>query len=218
MIDATRLQAAVSEAARRLDSQPLRRIGRVTTSACRTGGDGRDGRTGPIVESAVGKVPDRDDVWAEAFQFAPIDLPGPTGESNRLRFAPRGVVLCLGPGADVANKQLEAARNAGNAAVVVADGMEVPPASRARDPRAILLNGQVAPETLTVLDGIGAVACSADRNVLVAMRRALASRPGPILPLITDTASPERYVVERHVCVDTTSAGGNASLLAESEP
>ena len=218
VINPRRLQAAVCEAARSLDPQPLRRIGRATPSSCRTGGDGRAGRAGPIVESAADKVPVRDDECAEAFQFAPRDLPGPTGESNRLRFAPRGVVLCLGPGADVANEQLEAARNAGNAAVVVANGVEVPPTSRTRDPGAVLLNGQVAPDTLAVLDGIGAVACSADRNVLVAMRRALASRPGPILPLITDTASPERYVVERHVCVDTTSAGGNASLLAESEP
>ena len=28
---------------------------------------------------------------------APLELPGPTGESNRLSLAPRGVVLCLGP-------------------------------------------------------------------------------------------------------------------------
>ena len=32
--------------------------------------------------------------------------------------------------------------------------------------------------------------------------------------LETQTISPERYVVERHLCIDTTAAGGNASLLA----
>jgi RHH-type proline utilization regulon transcriptional repressor/proline dehydrogenase/delta 1-pyrroline-5-carboxylate dehydrogenase len=26
--------------------------------------------------------------------------------------------------------------------------------------------------------------------------------------------APERYVLERHLCIDTTAAGGNASLLA----
>ena len=47
------------------------------------------------------------------------------------------------------------------------------------------------------------------------MRAALANRTGPILPLITETGAPERYVLERHLCVDTTAAGGNASLLAQ---
>jgi len=26
--------------------------------------------------------------------------------------------------------------------------------------------------------------------------------------------APERFVLERHLCIDTTAAGGNASLLA----
>ena len=30
-------------------------------------------------------------------------------------------------------------------------------------------------------------------------------------------APQERYVVERHLCIDTTAAGGNASLLATAE-
>ena len=218
MIEARRLQAAVSEAARSLASNPTGRIGRVAASACRTNGDRRAERRGSMVQSTVGQVPESDDESAEAPRFASRDLPGPTGESNRLRFVPRGVVLCLGPGAESAGKQLKAACDGGNAAVVVVDGLEAPPASPAGDPGVVLLSGQVAPETLAVLNGIAAVACTADRDVLVAMRRALAGRPGPILPLITETALPERYVVERHVCVDTTSAGGNASLLAESEP
>jgi RHH-type proline utilization regulon transcriptional repressor/proline dehydrogenase/delta 1-pyrroline-5-carboxylate dehydrogenase len=36
------------------------------------------------------------------------------------------------------------------------------------------------------------------------------------VPLETALVSPERYVVERHLCIDTTAAGGNASLLAAS--
>ena len=53
--------------------------------------------------------------------------------------------------------------------------------------------------------------------MLAAMRAALARRPGSIVALITEPAAPERYVLERHVCVDTTAAGGNASLLAQVE-
>ena len=154
---------------------------------------------------------------AGSARFAPLDLPGPTGESNRLSFAPRGVVLCLGPGLETVRAQLAQARDAGNAAVVVAGGAVAAFASQAAHPRVVLLDGQVAPETLATLGGIAAVACSADRDVLAAMRTSLARRPGPLVPLITEPAAPERYVLERHVCVDTTAAGGNASLLAQAE-
>ena len=148
-------------------------------------------------------------------RFAPLDLPGPTGESNRLSFAPRGVVLCLGPGADAVRAQVEAARETGNAVVAVADGASAALTGHATDPLMVVLDGQVAPGALTTLSGIAAVACTADRDVLAAMRAGLARRPGPILPLIAEASAPERYVLERHLCVDTTAAGGNASLLAQ---
>ena len=51
---------------------------------------------------------------------------------------------------------------------------------------------------------------------LRALRRALAARPGAIVPLETAPVAPERYAAERHLCIDTTAAGGNASLLAAS--
>ena len=35
------------------------------------------------------------------------------------------------------------------------------------------------------------------------------------MPLVTER-DPARYVFERHLCIDTTAAGGNASLLAAS--
>ena len=147
-------------------------------------------------------------------RFAALDLPGPTGESNRLSFAPRGVVLCLGPGADAARAQAALAREAGNAVVVVADGATRALAAAA-DACVRVLDGQVAPAALATLPGIAAVACCAERSVLAAMRTALARRPGPILPLIGEHDARERYALERHVCVDTTAAGGNATLLAE---
>ena len=148
-------------------------------------------------------------------RFAPMDLPGPTGESNRLSFAPRGVVLCLGPGAQAVRAQVAAARAAGNAVVAVAAGASGAFTASADDPRVVVLDGHVPPAALATLGGIAAVACCAAPEVLRAMRAALARRAGPILPLIADTDTPERYALERHVCVDTTAAGGNASLLAQ---
>ena len=147
--------------------------------------------------------------------FAPLELPGPTGESNRLVFVPRGVVLCLGPGAAAARDQVAAARAAGNSVVVVADGARAALADEAFDPGVFILDGQVMPGALASLEGIAGVACSADRPALSAIRAALARRSGPILPLIAERDAPEHYVLERHQCVDTTAAGGNASLLAE---
>ncbi|HMI15055.1 MAG TPA: hypothetical protein VK526_01685, partial [Bradyrhizobium sp.] len=65
---------------------------------------------------------------------------------------------------------------------------------------------------------IDVVAISADIGTLRAIRRALARRSGPIVPLVSEVISPNAYVHERAVCVDTTAAGGNATLLAAAEP
>jgi RHH-type proline utilization regulon transcriptional repressor/proline dehydrogenase/delta 1-pyrroline-5-carboxylate dehydrogenase len=58
--------------------------------------------------------------------------------------------------------------------------------------------------------GIDVVAAEPAR----AIRQALAERKGPIVPLVTEILYPAAYAHERAVCVDTTAAGGNASLLA----
>ena len=47
------------------------------------------------------------------------------------------------------------------------------------------------------------------------MAQALAQRPGPIVPLITQTPDRAHALTERHLCIDTTASGGNAQLLAE---
>jgi len=47
-----------------------------------------------------------------------------------------------------------------------------------------------------------------------AIAQALAQRDGPIVPLITDLPDAGHVLHDRHVCVDTTAAGGNAALLA----
>jgi RHH-type proline utilization regulon transcriptional repressor/proline dehydrogenase/delta 1-pyrroline-5-carboxylate dehydrogenase len=48
------------------------------------------------------------------------------------------------------------------------------------------------------------------------LRQALARRTGAIVPLVSEAIYPAAYAHERAVCVDTTAAGGNASLLAMS--
>ncbi|MFQ5567675.1 MAG: aldehyde dehydrogenase family protein, partial [Paracoccaceae bacterium] len=143
----------------------------------------------------------------------PESLPGPTGESNRLASHPRGKVLCLGPTAEAAFAQADEALKAGNAALLVAPGAS---ASVLRMGGSVAaLDGVLEPETLARIDGIDAVASYAGGATLRAVRRALAARQGALIPLIAEPGQTERYTLERHVCVDTTAAGGNAALLAE---
>src|SRR5690606_15958814 len=66
---------------------------------------------------------------AAARPVEPLDLPGPTGESNRLRFEPRAPLLCLGPGAEAALAQADAVRRLGGRAVEAPD---LPPAALSR--------------------------------------------------------------------------------------
>ncbi|SIT02263.1 L-proline dehydrogenase /delta-1-pyrroline-5-carboxylate dehydrogenase [Roseivivax lentus] len=153
-----------------------------------------------------------------AFDMTPQTLPGPTGESNRLGMYPKGKVLCLGPTVELALAQAVQALGAGCGVVIVAPGAKeaAQPLVDAGAPVAAL-DGIVAPETLTTLDGIAAVAAAGASDWTRDLRLALAQREGPIVPLETQVICPERFVVERHLCIDTTAAGGNASLLASAE-
>ncbi|WP_240233002.1 bifunctional proline dehydrogenase/L-glutamate gamma-semialdehyde dehydrogenase PutA [Devosia lacusdianchii] len=126
-------------------------------------------------------------------QTRPSQLPGPTGESNILHTAPRGTLLCLGPSA--ADKQAQATMAAmlGNTAILAE--LDVDAVAHART--------------------FEAVAYFAEDDALRAIRIALSSRDGAIIPLITSPDEVNRLLIERHVCIDTTAAGGNASLMAQ---
>ena len=38
---------------------------------------------------------------------------------------------------------------------------------------------------------------------------------GPLIPLLTSVDDASRLLLERHVCIDTTAAGGNATLMSQ---
>ena len=73
---------------------------------------------------------------------------------------------------------------------------------------------EVAQAALARLDGFSAVLWWGDAETARDYAQALAGRPGPILPLVTAMPDRAHAVHERHLCVDTTAAGGNAALLA----
>jgi len=150
--------------------------------------------------------------------LTPTEMPGPTGEINHLSAHPRGVVLCLGPSYKHALQQAAAALVQGNAVVMVAPEVEdVIVSMQSAGIPIVGLNGQLQPIALTTTQGFDAVVSSADKETLRSYRQSLAEREGILMPLICDWDLPERLIVERHLCVDTTAAGGNASLIAASE-
>ncbi|MEM0906889.1 MAG: bifunctional proline dehydrogenase/L-glutamate gamma-semialdehyde dehydrogenase PutA [Pseudomonadota bacterium] len=129
---------------------------------------------------------------------------GPTGESNVWSTHARGKVLCLGPTAQDAQDQMAIARGCGCAVVGVAPGLSGPGT----------LQGTITPHDLTRIKGLGAVAFWGEAAAAKPIRIALSQRGGPIIPLIMTKDMKHFCIVERHLCIDTTSAGGNASLLA----
>ncbi len=152
---------------------------------------------------------------AAAFDGTPTTLPGPTGESNRLSLYPKGIVLCLGPTGDIALAQAAQALSAGCAVVIAAPGADcwAKPLTDAGTPAA-LFDGTVSAQVLGTIEGIASVAAAGASEWTRRLRVALAGRKGPIIPLETEIVVPARFYVERHLCIDTTAAGGNASLLA----
>jgi len=120
-------------------------------------------------------------------------LPGPTGESNRLSEFPRPPLLCLGPGRATARAQTEAVQAQGGSAIEA--------------------TGMLDLHRLENLTGISGVLWWGDADRARQIEHHLARRDGPILPLIPGKPDRARVLGERHVCVDTTAAGGNAALL-----
>ncbi len=134
-------------------------------------------------------------------------MPGPTGESNQLALWPRGTVLCLGPTLADAIAQAGAARRMGCPTITVVPGATGPGC----------IDGYVNRADLAQLQGVDVIALWSEDDDLRSARMALAARPGKIIPLVA-TEDLERYcMLERHTCIDTTAAGGNATLLAGTE-
>jgi RHH-type proline utilization regulon transcriptional repressor/proline dehydrogenase/delta 1-pyrroline-5-carboxylate dehydrogenase len=138
-----------------------------------------------------------------------LSLPGPTGETNRLNFLPRGTVLCLADTPEALHAQIGAARATGNA-VLLADAAISREAARAHRGMRIA----IAPDPLAGrFDAVLLAGSAADA---AALRRTLAARPGPIVPVLTPERGIydlERLITEKTITTNTAAAGGNASLL-----
>ncbi|MYA89686.1 MAG: bifunctional proline dehydrogenase/L-glutamate gamma-semialdehyde dehydrogenase PutA [Boseongicola sp. SB0662_bin_57] len=155
-----------------------------------------------------------------AVAAGPLDLPGPTGESNQLELRPKGTILCLGPGTGAILAQAVQALAAGNRVVAVsAAGLQaLKRLSGSGLPVRVLQGSVESPASLGSLQIDAVAAALMPDDARFELRKALAARDGPIVPLITELNDPMAFCNERSICIDTTASGGNAALLAESDP
>lgn len=139
-----------------------------------------------------------------------LTLPGPTGERNTLSFAPRGNILCVAEDVAALLNQVAAALATGNAVVIPAEQNNlIPPGLPSIVRETILVAGDLASLTLHL--------ALVNAPLVVSWRQVLAAREGALvtlMPTARDVPIPLwRLVAERALCVNTTAAGGNASLM-----
>jgi RHH-type proline utilization regulon transcriptional repressor/proline dehydrogenase/delta 1-pyrroline-5-carboxylate dehydrogenase len=144
-------------------------------------------------------------------QFAhPLELSGPTGESNELSLRGRGVFACISPWnfpLAIFTGQVSAALAAGNA--VIAKPAEQTPLIAAEAVR-VLHEAGVPGDVLNLLPGDGArigkvilsdrrlagVAFTGSNETAAIINRTLAGRAGPIVPFIAETGGMNAMIVD----------------------
>ena len=145
-----------------------------------------------------------------------IELPGPTGERNTLTFSPRGRILCDASTVDGALHQLAAVFATGNVPVMLSSAL-------AGLPKGLPTAVRNAIQLLDEQDILSAHLDLAllDTDSAGALRPQLAARPSDVGGLVQvietrdDALIPVwRLVAEHALCINTTAAGGNASLMA----
>ncbi|GAF68342.1 unnamed protein product, partial [marine sediment metagenome] len=142
-------------------------------------------------------------------------LPGPTGESNILSYAPKGLVLCLGPTNTQARSQAVAALAAGCQVLVICEN---PPHQltelQINGAPIRCIGGHISASDITELENLSVVTMQPCK-AMADLRAALATRQGAIIPIVFEPFTQTSFLHERHTCIDTTAAGGNAALMVE---
>ncbi|MEL7041566.1 MAG: bifunctional proline dehydrogenase/L-glutamate gamma-semialdehyde dehydrogenase PutA [Pseudomonadota bacterium] len=146
-------------------------------------------------------------------------LPGPTGEENTLHLCPKGVCLCFGGQPSTLDTvAVLKALMAGSSVIYASDwpgaladlqaGLKSLPVPLAK------LVQFVSYETGLSLIDLPIDGVAADGDTRAAVAKATCRRSGPILPLLSASDPIARFFHERTLTVNTTAAGGNATLLA----
>ena len=138
-----------------------------------------------------------------------IGLPGPTGERNTLAYVPRGNIACFASHAEVLLNQVAAALATGNRALVVDGALPTDLPAEVKSAIQTIKAADVAQADFQI--------ALAESSLGAKLRPELAAREGAIVSVIDTTEEGDiplwRLVAERALCVNTTAAGGNASLM-----
>jgi RHH-type transcriptional regulator, proline utilization regulon repressor / proline dehydrogenase / delta 1-pyrroline-5-carboxylate dehydrogenase len=139
-----------------------------------------------------------------------IALPGPVGEDNRLRFRPRGAVLGIADTPFEALRQFGAALATGNR-FLLAEGAA---SSGLCERMPADLRTHIATVAAWRKAECDAVLASSE-DAIREMALRMAARPGPIVPVLSGSPDYDlqMLVKEKTVSINTTAAGGNATLL-----
>jgi RHH-type proline utilization regulon transcriptional repressor/proline dehydrogenase/delta 1-pyrroline-5-carboxylate dehydrogenase len=158
---------------------------------------------------------------------SPMQLPGPTGESNTLHLEPRGILVCFAD-KDVTFEywtlSIVTALATGNTVISVVSDLFYEEACTFRDklaatgaPNHVF---QVAKlrhlEALLVHENLAGVVIDSNTDRSAYISAKLAERQGAILPVITAEYNDnliQRLVTEKTISIDTTASGGNTSLM-----
>jgi RHH-type proline utilization regulon transcriptional repressor/proline dehydrogenase/delta 1-pyrroline-5-carboxylate dehydrogenase len=141
--------------------------------------------------------------------LAPAAMPGPTGETNELRYRGRGVFVCISPWnfpLAIFTGQIAAALAAGNTVVakpaeqtplVAAEAVGLLHAAGIPAGALQLVPGDGRVGALLVADPrVAGVAFTGSTEVARTINRALAARNGPIAPLIAETGGINAMIVD----------------------
>ena len=184
--------------------------GRAPSAALRAMRDALPAALCTVADAALARAGD--------VSFAPLALPGVTGERNTYTLHPRGTALCLGPTAEDLVAQVLLALGIGNRVLLAhaTGGLTLSLLAQAAQGAGLdnlaMLEGELdavlqeATFDLVLFDGATAMARR--------LRGALAMRAGPRIALLQAADDAVQLCVERVVSEDTTAAGGNTTLLA----
>ncbi|MCX7217540.1 MAG: trifunctional transcriptional regulator/proline dehydrogenase/L-glutamate gamma-semialdehyde dehydrogenase [Burkholderiales bacterium] len=136
-------------------------------------------------------------------------LPGPTGERNTLSFAPRGRVFCAASTVNCLLNQIAALLATGNTPVLPAQSIDLLPSGLPMMVRDRILQAEAAQAQ--------AQFALIESSLLADYKTLFAAHNEAIVCVIEMQESNEaplwRLVAERALCINTTAAGGNASLM-----
>ena len=142
-----------------------------------------------------------------------ITLPGPVGESNLYTLTPRGNILCIAQTKAGLYDQISLALSGGNTALVLAESSLTGWIANLPD----ALQKVICPVSTATDKPCAIVLCEQDNAGFANARKALSASERPIASAwLTEKGlpAPENVVEEQCRSINTTAAGGNASLMA----